>query len=205
MKYKVNSEFFCSYFYHASMAESKAARSHVEANGVCLEGIYSSMAAVVLLQGALESYINFLIHSNGLGCRSGLVGTKQRELSGVGIKEKWRNLPTLVSGVRFQEDERPYTDFVKLVDLRNDLVHFKAERFSCEIDIPAGCETLEQVRQFVGQPGVLADHVLYDILAFGLAGPKVVRDMIETLHSILGSAPPTFLESEEILTIERIH
>lgn len=205
MKYRVSSEFFCSYFYHAGVAESRAALSHFQAQGIDLEAMYSSMAAVVLLQGTLESYINFLIHTHDLANKLVNVDSKCKKLSQVGIKDKWRHVPALVSGRTFDENDRPWRDFVAFVGLRNDLVHFKAERFSCEIELPADCRTPDQIRHFVSQPGVLADHILYDVLTMGFTGPNTVKAMLEALHLMLGSPSPSFLESEEILKMERIH
>lgn len=138
MKVVVQTDFLCSYYWHAASAAEEQITNHT-----LPESLYFAITAVVLWQCILEAYINFLIEKHGQAAyRFQRSTTKQVRLKEASIKEKWLHLPLAVAGVPFTVKGEPFISFAKLVDMRNALVHFDSDKLCFEKDAPKGTKTV---------------------------------------------------------------
>src|SRR4030095_10705568 len=119
MKVIVQTEFLCSYYWHAALqAEAEIKRNKLP------KSLYFSVTALVLWQCTLESYINYLIEKHDAGSfKFTNDNGKTKRLEDASIKDKWIHLPLAVSGRQFTLNAEPFIHFAKLVELRNVLVH----------------------------------------------------------------------------------
>lgn len=212
MRYRLKAEFFCSYFFEPALIQSKLARSYVQ-RGSMLEAVHSSVGAVILLQTVLESYINVVIDSCGLGEVEVTVrsrrGPESKPLSTVSIRDKWRKVPGLLGLGDFDESKAPFSEFLTLVDIRNKLVHFRPTDLVGEVEVLGGAEVVEQLRAVFSEPGVFRSagplSFLGEIVAAGIGGPSTVRQLVEALQRSSKVPRARFLTSEELLAVEPVH
>jgi len=119
MKVTVRTEFLCSYYYHAAKHSSDEIQKHKLPHS-----LYRALSSLILWQCLFESYANFEIRRHGLeGFRLTRNG-RHLTLEKASIKEKWIYLPIARKKPQFTLNQEPFEHFARLVDLRNDLVHF---------------------------------------------------------------------------------
>ena len=127
MKVIVQTEFLCSYYYHAAKEASDDIRNHE-----LPRSLYRGISALILWQCMFESYANFQIRRHKL---ESYQVPRQRgrsvSIDRASIKEKWIHLPVARCGKHFGLNTEPFTEFAELVDIRNDLIHFDEPFFTC--------------------------------------------------------------------------
>jgi hypothetical protein len=162
---------------------------------------YHGIAAIILFQCTLESYINYLIYDHKVADTK--VGkAKLIELS---IKQKWAEFPKVVVSKSFDEGQPPFSDFDKLVDLRNKLIHLHTKKIDVEIPLPKEEMTVGEVRDFLNQPGTLSGHILGEIPSVALSGRETTANMLNSLHKMLGTEAPSFLSGQQsILSLRTV-
>jgi hypothetical protein len=193
MKLIIQTEFLCSYYWHAALQAEREIMNHK-----LPRSLYFSITALILWQCTLESYINFLIEQYRVHAyRFKRDNGKTARLENGSIKEKWIYLPVAVSGTQFTLNGEPFIHFAKLVGLRNALVHFDSDKLSFEKDAPEGATTVGELTKWVGT-GEYLEGTIYDyIVRYALAGSAIVKEMIQQLHAMLGTPAPAFLDGTE--------
>jgi hypothetical protein len=131
-----------------------------------------SMACFVFCEICLEAYINTYAGDR----LSKLAWEKlQRRL---GLEDKWIVVPELVLGKTFETDKEPYKLLKWLVEERNFIVHYKGKFSKLEIDR-------------LGNPH---DRVFKKFtLEEAEKAFQLVKDMIESVHSLDNSKAPDWL------------
>ncbi|HEY6169001.1 MAG TPA: hypothetical protein VI454_13245 [Verrucomicrobiae bacterium] len=193
MKVILQSQFLCSYYWHAALEVQKEIKDHQ-----LPRSLYFSITALILWQCTLESYINFVIEKHGKGaCRFQRDNGKTLRLDEASIKDKWIHLPLAVSGSNFKLNGDPFIHFAKLVELRNALVHLKPEKLNFEKDAPDGTTTIGDLKKWIGSGDYLEGTIFGEIRKYSLDGSAIVRAMIEELHRMLDTPKPRFLDGSE--------
>jgi hypothetical protein len=199
----IRADFLCSYYYHAALTSKRQITEHK-----LPQSLYYTITALVLWQCVLESYINFLIHKRKLEDHLIEVGQdkprRQINLIDASIRKKWVELPIIVADKHFKLNAEPFKYFEKLVDLRNDLIHFNVAKLTFEKEVPAHITTVGELQAWMGTGEYLADTVFDRMVRFAVAGELIVRDMIRELHKMLGSKSPDFLDGSEAVLKVRI-
>lgn len=203
MKAKIQTDFLCSYYYHAALAAKRHIMEHV-----LPESLYYSITALVLWQCVLESYINFLIHKRNFDDLSikRSSGGRTVKLINASIKEKWIHFPTIAAHKQFTLNAEPFKDFEELVDLRNELIHFDVSKLTFTKAVPPEIRKLGELKAWMGKGGLFAGTKFEKIVRFAAEGELITREMILRLHKMLGSKAPDFLTGTEVvlkITIEK--
>ncbi len=192
MKAIIEVDFLCGYYHQAALAAKNQILLHK-----LPESLNHAITALVLWQCVCESYINFLIHKRKLEDHQIQVqrNGQQRKirLMDASIKEKWLHFPRITVRKDFIANAEPFSYFTKLVELRNDLIHFNVSKLSFEKQVPEGITTKRQLLDWMGAGNYFADTVFDRIMRFALAGELIVRDILMALHNMLGTKPPEFL------------
>lgn len=196
MKVIVEADFMCAYYWHAALQAQK------EIEGKLLpRSLYHAIAAIILWQCTLESYINLLIAKHGK--RKHRVHRppprKSGHLEKASLKEKWIHLPIALSGKQFILDAEPFVNFEKLVHMRNDLVHLDSDKLVFEKQAPAGVKTVGDYRKWLGSCEFIEGTIFQDILTIARNGSNTVSQMIQRLHQLIGGPAPVFLTGAEVI------
>ena len=139
MKVIVQTEFLCSYYYHAAKEACGEIRNHQLPHS-----LYQGISALILWQCMFESYANFQIRRHKLDEYRFLRRHGQPvSLKQASIKEKWMHLPIARNQKPFVVNTEPFTEFAALVDIRNDPDPLLMRRpWSFEKDAPPGTKTV---------------------------------------------------------------
>lgn len=78
----------------------------------------NSAFAIMLSVFATEAYINMIGHDK-------LDPEIWKELERLKLEKKWFLIPKLISGKTFDRDDPLFKNFIRIIDLRNYLVHYK--------------------------------------------------------------------------------
>lgn len=195
MKVTVQTEFLCSYYYHAAKNASDEIMNHKLPHS-----LYYSISALILWQCVFESFANFQIRRHKLETyqvtrRKGLPVA----LEYASIKEKWIYLPIARCKGQFVLNKSPFKDFAKLVDIRNDLIHFNDKSIKFEKDAPPGTQTVGQLNAWMKSGEFLSGSIFDHALRCALAGKLIVQDMFQEYSRLTGDALPDFLSGHEVV------
>jgi hypothetical protein len=95
----------------------------------------NSLFTIMCSVFTLEAHINRIGHDR-------LSETKWEDNKRKPIREKWINFPKWISGNTFDKTSQLWNDFDTIVDLRNELVHFKDYDFKEFVDHPCGIKVV---------------------------------------------------------------
>jgi len=84
---------------------------------------YTTFASVILGVTCLETYANELTYL----C-SNIPEYRKQELYKLGVRRKYHGLSEELCGHRFDEEADPFQSFSLLVEVRNELIHFRRRR-----------------------------------------------------------------------------
>lgn len=191
MRLLITTDNFCSHYYNIAVES----QHHMNNKPEFIYMIPKALNAIMMFQCTLESYINYMIYEH----QKDKVKHADKKLIEHNFADKWRYFPILQVGNGFDENSQPFTDFKALVSIRNKMVHFKTKKMDFEITIP-GAKTVSDVKEYLRKPGSLGNDLFTTILAVAITGRRITDDMIKTLHNLLGTEPPKFLDGgEEVL------
>lgn len=203
---ELQTDFLVAYYYHAAKEAAALARTQQ-----LPDSLQNAMVGVIMSQCALEGYINYQIKKHGIEAHDVTIQLnpndkpKTKKLAKLSIRDKWAHLPIIVTGSNWTINAEPFKHFAELVDHRNDLVHFNADKFVHEITSPSRLSTNAAIIGFTKDGAWLAGSKLDRLSRMGIAGHLIVRDMIHGLHLLLGNDVPAFLGSEKILFSVKAH
>ena len=196
--------FLVSYFYHAACdAANAAVKQKVP------DSLQNAVIAVVMSQCALEAYINYLIRENKLSQKKIIVRRRgkqeKKDLSELSIREKWEQLPFILSGQKWKTNALPFSRLTELVKERNDLIHFDTKNYVHMYNSPTEIVHTDGLSEIIKDGKWLLGSKVVKLSAIGVSGPKIIHDMIIGLHAMLGTPPPDFLSSEKLIYKIKIH
>ena len=196
--------FLVSYFYHAACDAANAALEQKVP-----ESLQNAVIALVMSQCALEAYINHLIRENKLSKKKFIVTRRnkqeEKDLSELSIREKWEQVPILLSGQKWKTNDAPFSRLSELVKERNDLIHFDTTKYVHMYNSPREIIHTDGLSEIFKDGKWLLGSKVVKLAAIGVSGPKIIQDMITGLHAMLGTTPPDFLSSEKMIYKIKIH
>lgn len=89
-----------------------------------------SLFTILLSVFALEAHINRIGHDR--------LETDWKKLERLSLKQKWIDFPQMISKKTFDQSTQLFRDFQKIIELRNQLVHFKDYDFKELVNHPCG-------------------------------------------------------------------
>ena len=196
----IQTEFLCSCYYHAAREAASAVFEHELS-----ESLQNSITALILSQCALESYINFMILSKKRHREmievldDATERTEEKELMNVSIRDKWIYFPKIENNSDFKHEDEPFIHFSELINHRNSFLHLHSVQLDLENNLPHDVDSLEELIDVLKAEEWLSARDLERIVRYGIAGPLIVQNMIEHLHQMLETEPPTFLNGEKIV------
>ncbi|MDO9541532.1 MAG: hypothetical protein Q7J98_04330 [Kiritimatiellia bacterium] len=190
--------FLCAYYYYAARDAAKSAVTQK-----LPESLQNAIVALIMSQCALEGYINYIICKNRIASKIVKVGDplspKCKCLDSVSIRDKWAHVPIIVANRYWTMNAAPFKYFAKLVDHRNDLVHFDSDKFTHEVAVPDTIATTGDLMAFTKNGSWLAGSKIDRAMRMGIAGPLIIHDMITGLHQMMGADAPDFLGADKLL------
>jgi hypothetical protein len=193
MKVIVQTEFLCSYYYHAAKNSSEEIQKHKLSHS-----LYHAFTSLILWQCVFESYANFEIRRHKLeGFQITRKNRRSLTLEDASIKEKWIYLPIARNKPQFTLNKDPFKHFAHLVNLRNDLVHFNEESLAFEKEAPPTVQTIGELKDWIGTGDYLAGSIFETVLGYARAGNLIVRDMFQEYSRLTKDSLPDFLNGSE--------
>jgi hypothetical protein len=195
MKIIVQTDFLCSYYYHAAKEASDDIKNHQ-----LPRSLYRGIAALILWQCVFESYANFQIERHGLkNYKVERINGKLIPISRASIKEKWMHLPIARSAKHFVLNTEPFNVFADLVDFRNDLIHFNESAFSFEKEAPPEVKTHGDLNEWMKSGDFLTGSFFDKAIRYALAGDVIANAMFREYSKLTGDALPGFLNGQEVV------